>query len=71
MQAYTVNLVHNGHQRGKQHMVFIDMWPEVGGYIVLFNQGLLKCDLYLQGGLYSEVAGLTVYICLHICYNLV
>ena len=36
-----------------------------GGYFVLFYQGLLKCGLYLQGGLYLEVTfdtGLSVHV---------
>ena len=47
----TVKPVNKGHPRERQCMVFIDKWPLFGGYIVLFNKGLLKCGLYLQGGL--------------------
>ena len=62
----TVKPVNKGHPRERHHMVFIDKWSLLGGYIVLFfiKEGLLKCDLYLQGGLYLEVAfntGVTVY----------
>ena len=45
-------------------MVFLDKWSLFGGYLFyIIRKGLLKCGLYLQGGLYSEVAfntGLTV-----------
>ena len=58
--------------RERQNMVFIDKWSVFGGNFVLFYQGmfyftkegLLKCGLCLQCGLYLEVAfniGLTVY----------
>ena len=61
----TVKPVDKGHPRERQQTVFIDKWSLFEGYFVLFffEEGLLKCDLYLQGGLYSEVAintGLTV-----------
>ena len=36
---YTVKSVNNGHQKERQHMVFIDKWSLFGGYFVLFNQG--------------------------------
>ena len=56
--------MNKGHPRERQHMVFINQWSLIGDYIVLFNQGLMKCGLYLQGGLCSDVAFntcLTVY----------
>ena len=58
--------MNKGHPREKQNMVFIDKWSLFGGYFVLFykRKGLLKCGLYLQGGIYSEVTintGLTVF----------
>ena len=57
--------MNKGHPMDRQHTVVIDKWSLFEGYFVLFYQeGLLKCDLYLQGGLYSEVTfntGLTVY----------
>ena len=46
-------------------MVFIDKQSLFGGYFFYFiKKGVLKCGLYLQGGLYLEMAfntGLTVY----------
>ena len=46
-------------------MAFTDKWPLFGGYFVLFYQGqIIEGGVYLDGGLYSEVAfntGLTVY----------
>ena len=35
----TVKPVNKGHPREKQHMVFINKWPFLGGYTVLFYQG--------------------------------
>ena len=53
-------------------MVFVDKWSLFGGYFALFiKEGLLIYDLYLQGGLYSEVVfntGLTVCAMPNICY---
>ena len=38
-------------------MVFIDKWPLFGGYLFyLIKERLLKCGLYLQGDIYSQVA---------------
>ena len=59
----TVKPVDKGHPKERQNMVSIDKWSLFCGNVVLFHQGLLKCGLYLQGGLYLEVAfntGLTV-----------
>ena len=52
----TVKPVNKGLSRKRQHhKVFIDKWSLFRGYTVLFNQGrvteVLKCGLYLQGGL--------------------
>ena len=56
-----------GHLMGRQHMVFIDKWSLFGGYFVLcYKEGLLKCGLYLQGGLYWEMAFNTGVTVLHI-----
>ena len=44
--------MNGGHQSERQNMAFVNKWSLSGGYFVLFH---LKCDLYLQGGLYSEV----------------
>ena len=48
-----VKPVNKGHQRERKHMVFIDKRSLF--QFSLFYQSLLKCDLYLQCGLYSEV----------------
>ena len=49
--------MNKGHPRERQDMVFIDKWSLFGGYFVyLIKEGLLKCGLYIQGGLKSEVA---------------
>ena len=54
---YTAKSANKGHPRERQIMVFIDKWPLFGGYLFYFiNEGLLDYGLYLQGGLYSEVA---------------
>ena len=34
--VYTVKPVNKGHPRERQNMVFIDKWPFIGGYFVLF-----------------------------------
>ena len=64
----TVKPVNKGHQRERQHMVFIDKWSLFGGYFVLFYQGRVVAVWPLfTGGLYSEVAfntGWTVYACM-------
>ena len=53
---YTIKPANKGHPRERQNMVFKDKWSLFGGYFVLFiKAGLLKCCLYLHGGLYSEV----------------
>ena len=59
---YTVKPVNKGHPRERRkNIVFIDKWSLFGGNFVYFNKkGLLKCGLYLQDGLYSEVAFNTV-----------
>ena len=31
--------MNKGHPSEGHHMVFTDMWPLFGGYIVLFNEG--------------------------------
>ena len=57
----TVKPLNKGRPRERQWMVFIDKWSLFEAYIGI---GLLKCSLYLQGGLYLEVAfntDLTVY----------
>ena len=59
--------MNKGHPRERLHMAFIDKQSLFGGCVVLIKEGLLnlKCGLYLQGGLYSDMAfntGLTVYI---------
>ena len=49
----TVKLVNQGHPREKQKMVSIDKWSLFGGILFHFiKEGLMKSDLYLQGGLY-------------------
>ena len=56
MYVYTVKTMNEGHQMETQHMVFIDKWLLFGGFIdFLLNfikEDLLKCDFYLQGGLF-------------------
>ena len=48
----TVKPVNKGHPRERQHMVFIDKWSLFGGYIILFNQGMVtEVWLLFWGGL--------------------
>ena len=69
---HTVKPVNKGHPREWQHMIFKDMWSLFGGYFVKFYQGrVMKCGLYLQGGLYLEMSlntVLTVDFCVALLY---
>ena len=63
----TVKLVNKGHKNWKtEHSLYrqvVFIWRLYCFYLI--NQGILKCDLYLQDGLYSEVGfntGLTLLV---------